>query len=72
MKHKLIWKILLLLGICPFLAPFASFLYKLINAESWSLPDWLIMYSFLYWPTYVAGVLLIAVSIYKLRKGEKR
>lgn len=70
MKSKLIWKILLVLGICPFLVPFVSFLYKLINAESWGLIDWLIMYSFLYWPTYVLGFVLIAVSIYKLRKGE--
>ena len=68
MKNKLIWKILLSLGICPFAIPFVSFLYKLINSESWSLMDWLIMYSFLYWPTYVVGLLLIAFSIYKLHK----
>ena len=68
MKQSRIWKILLGIGICPFLLPFAAYLYELLIASSWTLTDWLIMYSFVYWPTYVIGLILIAVSAHKLRK----
>ena len=68
MKKSLIWQILLGLGICPFVLPFAAFLYELLNASSWTLTDWLILYSFVYWPTYLIGLVLIGVSAYKLQK----
>jgi hypothetical protein len=25
--------------------------------------DWLVMYSYIFWPTYIAGAVVIAVSI---------
>lgn len=68
MKKGLIWKILLVVGICPIVFPFVSFLYQMLVSESWTLLDWLIMYSFVYWPTYIIGFLLIAISVNKLIK----
>lgn len=65
MKKAFIWKLLLVIGICPFVVPF---LMSVTRASSWSLFDWLIMYSFVYWPTYVVGLVLIGISLYKLRK----
>ena len=67
MKNKLIWKILLIIGIIPFVIPFVLGFYRM-SIESWTLPDWLIMYSFVYWPTYLIGLVLIVISLYKIIK----
>ena len=69
MKNKLIWKILLIIGIIPFVIPFVLGFYRM-SIESWTLPDWLIMYSFVYWPTYIVGLVLITISIFKLAKKK--
>lgn len=68
MKKGLIWKILLVIGILPFAFPFISFAYEMLISSSWTLGDWLIMYSFVYWPTYIVGLILIAISANKLIK----
>ena len=68
MKNKMIWQLLLIIGIIPFTAPFISFVYEILIFSSWTLIDWLVMYSFIYWPTYVVGMILIIVSISKLHK----
>ena len=68
MKNKIIWWILLVIGIVPFAFPFINFAYEMLIASSWTLGDWLILYSFVYWPTYIAGLIILAVSIYKLKK----
>ena len=70
MKHKLLWKILLLVGICPFAIPVALGVYRM-SIESWTMSDWLVMYSFLFWPTYVIGFVLIVVSVCRLITGKK-
>ncbi len=31
--------------------------------ESWNAVDWLVLYSFVYWPTYALGVFLIAAGL---------
>ena len=59
------WKILLLVGICPLILPFVLGVYRM-SIESWTLIDWLVLYSFLYWPTYVIGLLLIIIAVKKL------
>lgn len=66
MKKGLIWKIMLAVGILPFLLPFITFGYEMLIGSGWTLLDWLIMYSFIYWPTYLIGLILIAVSASKL------
>ena len=68
MKNKEFWWVLLIVGIVPFAAPFIGFVYEMINSSSWSLVDWLVLYSFVYWPTYVVGLILIIISVCKLRK----
>mgnify|MGYP003292484966 CR=1 FL=1 len=69
MKNKLIWKILLFIGVIPLIIPFVLGFYRM-SIESWTLPDWLIMYSFVYWPTYIVGLVLITISIFKLAKKK--
>ena len=68
MKNKRLWWFLLAVGLIPFAAPFLGFAYEMLNSSSWSLMDWLVLYSFVYWPTYLVGLALIAISVYKLRK----
>lgn len=68
MKNKELWWLLLVIGIIPFAAPFLGFAYEMLNASSWTLIDYLVLYSFLYWPTYLVGLILIIVSVCKLRK----
>jgi magnesium-transporting ATPase (P-type) len=68
MKNKRLWWFLLAVGLIPFAAPFLGFAYEMLNSSSWSLMDWLILYSFVYWPTYLVGFVLIAISVYKLMK----
>ena len=66
MKKGLIWKILLVIGMIPLLAPFIAFAYQMMISTSWTLVDWLVMYSFVYWPTYLIGIMLILFSVNKL------
>ena len=62
MKKNLIWNIILIIGVVPFILPFAFGIYK-ISIESWTMFDWLVMYSYIFLPTYLAGAVVIAVSI---------
>jgi len=68
MKKKKLWWFLLAIGMIPFAAPFIGFAYEMIISSSWTLVDWLVLYSFVYWPTYLVGFVLIAFSVYKLVK----
>lgn len=70
MNKTLLWKILLVLGICPLAAPFLTGLYS-VCTESWSLFDWLVLWSYLYWPTYFLGLGLILLSARKLKRLKK-
>ena len=62
MKKSIIRNSLLILGIVPFLLPLIIGLYRM-TIESWELFDFVILYSFIYWPTYVAGLICIAVGV---------
>ena len=64
-----IWKLLIAVGVIPLGLPVILGCYHMW-LESWTLGDWLIMYSYIYWPTYVLGLVLIAVGIIKLKKGN--
>ena len=60
---KNVFQILLLLaGIVPFVVPILLGIYRM-NIEHWEYLDWLILYSYVYWPTYVAGIILIGISL---------
>ena len=67
MSHRGLWRALLALGILPFVLPLLIGLYRM-QIESWTMPDWLVMYSFIYWPTYAAGLALILLSTWQLSK----
>lgn len=80
-KNK--WKILLFVGTTPFLAAFFSGLYAAITGFSGlsistppvygfaAFADWIILYSFVFWPTYAVGLALIIFSAVKLIKAKQ-
>ena len=70
MKNKKLWRGLLILGIIPFAVPFLGFGYEMLNGSSWELFDYWILYSFLFWPTYIPGLALIVLAAYKLIKKK--
>jgi len=69
---KYIWKLLIGIGIVPLILPFILGGYHMW-IESWTMEDWLILYSYLYWPTYVLGLVLIMAGavLHRKIKGEK-
>ena len=64
-KH--LWKILIIVGVIPMVLPFILGVYHTM-IEFWKLGDWLILYSYIYWPTYVLGILLIVAGIVMKKK----
>ena len=66
-KH--LWKILIAIGIIPLVLPFVLGVYHTM-IESWKILDWVILYSYLYWPTYVLGLILIAIGIVMKKKKQ--
>ena len=81
---KLIWKILLILGLMPFITVICYGLYNAINGFAAfcilsctkdygfvAFRDSIILYSYVFWPTYIIGLVLIILSIIKLRKKGK-
>ena len=64
MNRNTLWNVLLFLGLCPFAVPFLWWLCQLL-VDPWPLFDWLVLYSFLYWPTYVVGLVLIVLVLFK-------
>lgn len=67
MKKTILWKLVLFVGVALLAAPAATGLYHMA-IERWSPFDRLILYSYIYWPSYVVGVLLIVLAVVKLRR----
>lgn len=65
MKKRIIGIILLILGAIPLALPPLLGLYRM-QIEHWRIWDWLVLYSFIYWPTYILGLLLLAAGIFLL------
>ncbi|MBQ3010951.1 MAG: hypothetical protein IJD81_07135 [Oscillospiraceae bacterium] len=70
MKKQMFWLTVLLLGIVPFVSPFVTGLYN-IWLGSWTMFDWFVMYSFIYWPTYLIGMFAIPIAIFQLLRYNK-
>ena len=58
---------IILTGFLPFIIPILSGIYK-ITIESWSMINWLIIYSYIFWPSYIIGLILILIGIIRLKR----
>ena len=77
------WKIMLFAGTLPFLWAIVQGLYAAVNGFSGlsitsapvygfqAFADYLILYSFVFWPTYLVGLILIGWAVWKLRSKIK-
>ena len=61
-RRKILSVILTVLGIVPFVVALICGL-PIFRASSLTYGDFLIFYSYLFWPTYILGVLLIAAGL---------
>ena len=74
LKKRLFWIITLCIGIVPLILPFILVLYRM-TIEPWTLMDFVILYSYLFWWSYLLGLALIvpaAVMLILLHRKEKR
>jgi len=82
-KKKILWIILLIVGIIPFSIPLTMGIYDSINGFSGlcfvgcinyyglqAFIDSIYLYSFIFWPTYIIGAILIILSIIMLKKAK--
>lgn len=67
---KVLWIVLLVVGIIPFAAPILMAVIDLFMQLSTSNNPvgFLTYWSYVFWPTYIVGALLIALSTVKLKK----
>ena len=78
MKKQTKWKIMLGLGVLPLVAPVLLGIYEVVMDAGIGFPgaagpmekilEIIVLYSFLYWPTYLIGLGLILFAAAKLRK----
>lgn len=69
-NKKALWIVLLVVGIIPFAAPILMAVIDLFMNVSTSnnSVEFLTYWSYVFWPTYIVGALLIALSSVKLKK----
>ena len=74
------WTLLLIVGMIPFIVPLVYGIYNSINGFSglclWpcdydygfkAFADSIMFYSFIFWPTYIIGIVLVFLSVKKLK-----
>lgn len=75
--RKILHWFLLLLGITPFIV---AIIYCIMATMlDWSgffremnFFEYMFLYSFIYWPSYILGIILIVVSIMLMKKDKKK
>ncbi len=61
-RNKILSAILIILGIVPFAAALILGLPP-FRASNLTYTDFLILYSYLFWPTYILGLILVAAGL---------
>ena len=44
----------------------------MLLTPSWTLTDWLVLYSVIYWPTYLLGLVLLILAAVQLKKHRAK
>jgi len=79
-RKKILWKVLLIIGIIPFVVSFLVGIYDSIAGFSGicfvgcekiyglkAFKESIYLYSFIFWPTYIVGIILIILSTAKIK-----
>lgn len=64
MKNRIVDYILLVVGLVPFALPVLTGLYRM-NMESWTFGDWFVLYTAVYWPTYIIGIAFLVIAFWR-------
>lgn len=78
-KNKILWIIILLIGLIPFIIAFGFGICAAINGMPCiddcirvvginAFVSMIVLYSLVFWPTYIVGLILIILSIFKIKK----
>ena len=79
-NNKILWILILIIGLLPFLFVFGIGIHAAINGMT-CLDDCVriigfkafigmsALYSLVFWPTYIVGLVLIIISIIQIRKN---
>ena len=79
-KKNLGWIILLIVGILPFVIALGGGIYAAITGFNgmaimsplqygWpAFRDWIVLWSFVYWPTYVIGLVCLLIAALQWKK----
>lgn len=83
-KKNILWEIILIFGILPFVISLVFGIYSAITGFSGlcilsckdiyglqAFVDSIVMYSYIFWPTYVIGIILLIISIIILKAKVK-
>ena len=68
---KNIWNYLFYAGFLPFAVPIFMAVYSM-SVEKWNFFDWILLYSVIYWPTYIVGIILILIAVRKRKNSEEK
>lgn len=68
---KRIWNYLFYAGFLLFILPICMALYSMY-VETWDFLEWIMLYSVIYWPTYVIGILVIVIAAKKRKNGKDK
>ena len=68
---KKIWNYLFYAGFLPIIVPVCMALYSM-SVETWNFLDWIRLYSIIYWPTYVIGILVIVIAAKKCKREKDK
>lgn len=71
MKMTVLSRILSVLGLVPFAAATVLGL-PIFRADSLTYGEFLLLWSYLFWPTYILGVLLLAAGILLRIRSKKQ
>ena len=61
-KFMKINKMLFILGIIPFIIPILLSIYTISVQTNFNFFEYIFLYSFIYWPTYILGIISIIIS----------
>ncbi|MBP3399656.1 MAG: hypothetical protein J6K75_07865 [Erysipelotrichaceae bacterium] len=62
-------KLLFIISWIPFTWPLLMWTFEtFMNISSWGLVEFIVLYSFVYWPTYLAGLFLMIVTVFLIKK----
>ncbi len=73
MKKNILWKIILIAGIAVFTLPVSTAVWNVfVIGTRFTFFEWILLFSFVYWPLLLAGLVAVIFSAVMLRKNKNK